>query len=186
MFSLSLAKTFPSIQLSENLAMLRVLAVTVSFLSLLSAMTNQRSKFYYTNSDKIAFFNWHITLCLQSVGTSDDDIGNIQLVSTIEDHGLYNIRPELKENLLKQGITSLEEAGYLENERKTQQESKALIAEEKLAVVKPPRRIIFHPVPVYRYVPYWRHSVSHHVSERHRHFFYWHIKVIYNHNLTGI
>ena len=99
------------------------------------------------------------------MGTDDDDFGNIQLVSTAEDHGLYNIRPELKENLLKQGITSLEEAGYLENERKNQV-SKAVIAEEKLAVVKPPRRIIFHPVPVYRYVPYWRHSVSHHVSER--------------------
>ena len=106
------------------------------------------------------------------MGTDDDDIGNIQLVSTMEDHGLYNIRPELKENLLKQGITSLEEAGYLDNARKTQQESKALVAEEKLAVGKPPRRIIFHPVPVYRYVPYWSHSVSHHVSERHRHFFY--------------
>ena len=110
-------------------------------------------------------------LGLYSVGTDDDDFGNIQLVSTMEDHGLYNVRPELKENLLKQGITSLEEAGYLENERKTQQ-SKAVIGEEKLAGVKPGRRIIYQPVPVYRYVPYWRHSVSHQVSERHRHFFY--------------
>ena len=89
----------------------------------------------------------------------------------MEDHGLYNIRPELKENLLKQGITSLEEAGYLENERKNK-ESEAVIGEKKLDVVKPARGIFYQPVPVYRYVPYWRHSVSHHVSERHRHFFY--------------
>ena len=105
------------------------------------------------------------------MGTDDDDIGNIQLVSTMEDHGLYNIRPELKENLLKQGIASLAEAGYLENERKIK-ESKAGIGEAKLSGVKPPGGIIYHPVPVYRYVPYWRHSVSHQFSERHRHFFY--------------
>ena len=129
------------------------------------------------------------------MGTDDEDIGNIQLgdwqhhqglhqglqqvlhqdlqqgLQQDLQQGLHNIRPELKESLLKQGVRSLEEAGHLQQERKTK-ESKAVIEEQKVLAVKPRREIVFQPVPVVHYIPYWRHSASHHLSERHTHYFY--------------
>ena len=139
--------------------MLRSVVGTLCLLSVLSSEETKRSKCRDCQGrSKVDLL----------VGTDDDDIGNIQLVAPL---GLHNIRPELKENLLKQGVRTLEEAGKVENERKTL-DPEIVVKEEKLAVVKPRRKIIFHPVPVFRYIPYWRQTVSHHFSERHRHYFY--------------
>ena len=107
------------------------------------------------------------------MGTDDDDIGNIQLVAPLEENsgeGLHNIRPELKENLLKQGVRSLEDAGKTENERKTLDPE--VVKEEAVSVVQHKRKVVYQLVPVFRYIPYWRHLVSHQFAERHRHYFY--------------
>ena len=147
------------------MTMLRSVVATFCLLSVLCS-ENKRSKYWdrqgqgITDDDLI-------------VGTDDDDIGNIQLVAPLEEgwgDGLHNIRPELKENLLKQGVLSLEEAGKIENERKTLDPE--VVREEAVSVVQPRRKVVYQPVTVFRYIPYWRHLVSHQFAERHRHYFY--------------
>ena len=78
-----------------------------------------------------------------------------------------NLRPEIGEKLLQQGITSLDQLSQRKNP------PKETIIERKIVQKTPikPKRVIY-PVPVYHYVPYFRHSVSHHINENHRHYFY--------------
>ena len=79
--------------------MLRSVVAALCLLSVLSSEENKRSKCRDCQGrSKVDLL----------VGTDDDDNGNIQLVAPL---GLHNIRPELKENLLEQGVRSLEEAG---------------------------------------------------------------------------
>ena len=78
-----------------------------------------------------------------------------------------NLRPEIGEKLLQQGITSLDQ---LSQRKKPPKET---IIERNIVQKSPikPKRVIY-PFPVYHYVPYFRHSVSHHINENHRHYFY--------------
>ena len=124
--------------------------------------------------------------------SGDEDIGNIQLIAppgkkTIPPLGIINhssihfiryvllivyqnLRPEIGEKLLQQGITSLDQL----SEKKKSKPFKKTLAETKVAISAPirPKRLTYFPVPVYHYVPFYRHSVSHHINENHRHYFY--------------
>ena len=66
------------------------------------------------------------------------------------------------------GITSLDQL----SEKKKPMEK--ILTERKVAIKVPitPKRLIHYPVPVYHYVPVYRHSVSHHINENHRHYFF--------------
>ena len=80
------------------------------------------------------------------------------------------IRPEIGEKLLKQGITNIEQLGKKE---KTKKIEKVSVVKNVQKVVLPKKKpIVFHPIPIYHYIPYFRHTFSHHTTQRHRHFFY--------------
>merc|ERR1711879_335482 len=112
------------------------------------------------------------SLTFRRMDTGDEDIGNIQLVGSSVGEAAppivyQNLRPEIGEKLLQQGITSLDQLSQRKNP------PKETIIERKIFQKSPikPKRVIY-PVPVYHYVPYFRHSVSHHINENHRHYFY--------------
>ena len=71
-----------------------------------------------------------------------------------------NVRPEVGEKLLKQGITSLKQLSKKKDKK---------VKKKKIKPKKTP--IIFKPYPVYHYIPIYRNTFSHHATERHRHFF---------------
>ena len=80
------------------------------------------------------------------------------------------IRPEVGEKLLKQGITSIDQLGKKDKPKKIE---KVSVVKNVQKVVLPKKKpIVFHPIPIYHYVPYFRHTFSHHTTQRHRHYFY--------------
>ena len=80
------------------------------------------------------------------------------------------LRPEIGEKLLEQGITSLEQLSTKDKPKKVEKVSVVKSVQKVVAPKKKP--IVFHPVPVYHYIPYFRHTFSHHTTQRHRHYFY--------------
>ena len=69
---------------------------------------------------------------------------------------------------MKLGITSLDQLSEKKKPPKKE------LADRKVSVKVPikPKRFIHYPVPVYHYVPHYRHSVAHYIHENHRHYFY--------------
>ena len=78
-------------------------------------------------------------------------------------HVVYEkLRPEVGEKLLKKGISSLKQLSQ-NKETKDKSDKKPLKLKKK--------PIVFKPYPVFHYYPIFRNTFSHHVRERHRHFF---------------